>query len=364
MSPSARKRSSTTKPKTGTISPLRKFLWALLGVLLLSMAVVAYELYQRVYKSNVSQQLAEELTYLHIPTNATFTTVLELIQTANLLQNLASFEWVAQQLKYPEAVKPGRYRIEKGMSNFELVRLLVSGRQEPVKLVINRFRSRTDFYGAIGRRLEADSAEIAGIFSDDVYLRAFGFKPEDAMAVIIPNTYELYWNTNAREFFERMYKEYTTFWTDERQTKATALGLSQIEVMKLASIVDEETNKDDEKGVIARVYWNRLQLGMMLQADPTVRFAHNDFSIKRVTGKHLRLESPYNTYQVNGLPPGPICTPSQASIDAVLNSQPHKYLYFCAKEDFSGYHNFAITYPEHQKNARLYQQALSKLNIN
>lgn len=344
--------------------PVRKFVWALLGVLLLSLAVVAYELYQRVYKSNVRQQLAGEVTYLHIPTDANYADVLGLIQAENLLQNLASFEWVAQQLKYPEAVKPGRYRIEKGMSNFELVKLLVSGRQEPVKLVINRFRSRTDFYGAIGRKLEADSAEIAGIFNDDVYLRSFGFSPEDAMAVIVPNTYELYWNTNAKEFFERMHKEYMSFWTEARQSKAKELGLSQVEVMKLASIVDEETNKDDEKGVIARVYWNRLQIGMMLQADPTVRFAHNDFSIKRVTGKHLRLASPYNTYQVNGLPPGPICTPSQASIDAVLNSQPHNYLYFCAKEDFSGYHNFAVTYPEHQKNARLYQQALAKLNIN
>jgi len=363
MSPAAKKRSSTAKSKTGKMSPMRKFLWALLAVLLLSAFVVAFELYQRVYKSNVNQQMAEEVTYLHIPTDANYADVLGLMQSTNLLKDMASFEWVAQQLKYPEAVKPGRYRIEKGMSNFELVKLLVSGRQEPVKLVINRFRSRNDFYGAIGRKLEADSASIAGIFNDEVYLRSFGFSPEDAMAVIIPNTYELYWNTDAKEFFERMFKEYKSFWTDERKVKAVELGLSQVEVMKLAAIVDEETNKNDEKGVIARVYWNRLQIGMMLQADPTVRFAHNDFSIKRVTGKHLRLASPYNTYQVNGLPPGPICTPSQASIDAVLNSQPHNYLYFCAKEDFSGYHNFAVTYPEHQKNARLYQQALAKLNI-
>ncbi len=363
MSPAAKKRSSTNKSKNRASRPVHKFLWALLGVSLLSLLVVGYELYQRVYKSNVSQQLAEEVTYLYIPTASNYADVLELIQAENLLQNLASFEWVAQQLKYPEAVKPGRYRIEKRMSNFELVKLLGSGRQEPVKLVINRFRSRHDFYAAIGRKLEADSTEIEAIFSDAVYLRSFGFTPEDAMAVIVPNTYELYWNTNAQEFFERMWKEYKSFWTEDRKNKATALGLNLVEVMKLAAIVDEETNKDDEKGVIARVYWNRLQMGMLLQADPTVRFAHQDFSIKRVTGKHLRLQSPYNTYQVTGLPPGPICTPSQASIDAVLNSQPHSYLYFCAKEDFSGYHNFAITYPEHQKNARLYQQALAKLNI-
>lgn len=363
MSPATKKKSSSKSAKNGAMSPIRKFLWALLAVLLFSLLVVGYELYQRVYKSNVSQQLAEDISYLLIPTGSNYADVLERMQAENLLQNVTSFEWVAQQLKYPEAIKPGRYRIEKGMSNFELVKLLMSGRQEPVRLVINRFRSRHDFYGAIGKKLEADSAEIAAVFSDAVYLRAFGFTPEDAMAVIVPNTYELYWNTDAQEFFERMLKEYKSFWTDERKSKATALGLTQVEVMKLASIVDEETNKDDEKGTIARVYWNRLQLGMMLQADPTVRFAHQDFTIKRVTGKHLRLASPYNTYQVLGLPPGPICTPAQSSIDAVLNSQAHNYLYFCAKEDFSGYHNFAVTYPEHQKNARLYQQALAKLNI-
>ncbi len=364
MATTPKKKNNPGKAKTAALTPFKKFLWALGGVLLLSLAIVAFELYQRVYKSNVSEKLPEAVTYLLIPTGSNYADVLGLLTAENLLKDLTSFEWVAQQLSYPEKVKPGRYRLEKGMSNFQLVKLLASGRQEPVKLVINRFRSRTDFFGAIGRKLEADSAGIAAVFSDEVYLRTYGFTPEDAMAVIIPNTYELYWDTDARGFFERMFKEYKTFWTDARKEKAVNLKLSPVEVMKLASIVDEETNKDDEKGVIARVYWNRLQTGMMLQADPTVRFAHQDFTIKRVTGKHLRLQSPYNTYQMNGLPPGPICTPSQASIDAVLNSEPHRYLYFCAKEDFSGYHNFAVTYPEHQRNARLYQQALARLNIN
>lgn len=361
MTKKATKSKKPTTTAKGTA--LKKFVWALVGVILLSFTVIGWELYQQVYRSNVSLDNPEESSYLEIPTGSDFPMVLEILRQKNILRDITSFEWVARQLGYPEKVKPGRYPILKGDSNFDIVRMLAAGRQEPVKLIINRFRSREDFFGAVGRKLEADSAELAAIFSDDTWLRTFGLLPEESFAVIIPNTYELYWNTNGKEFFERMYKEYQSFWTQDRRVKAKNLGLNEVEVMKLASIVDEETNKEDEKDVIAGVYLNRLKIAMPLQADPTVRFAHNDFSIKRVTGVHLRLKSPYNTYQVIGLPPGPICTPSIASIDAVLNAEKHTYLYFCAKEDFSGYHRFATTYPEHQKNARLYQMALENRKI-
>lgn len=353
------------KTKTSNASgKLKKLVWAFLAVVLLSLLIAGWELYKKVYVSNVNQNLPEDAFYLEIPTGSDFNRLRSILVETNFLKDMASFEWVAQQLNYTQSVKAGRYRIEKGMNNFELVRLLASGRQEPVRLVINRFRNRNDFFAAIGRRLEADSAEIAALFNDEVYLRAFGFNPENSMAVVIPNTYEFYWNTSAKSFYERMHTEYNSFWNQNRKQKAAEIGLKPIEVMILASIVDEETNKDDEKGLVAGVYLNRLKINMPLQADPTVRFAHQDFSIKRVTGKHLRLKSSYNTYHVSGLPPGPICTPAISSIDAVLNSEPHNYLYFCAKEDFSGYHRFAVNYKEHQQNARLYQQALAKLNIN
>jgi UPF0755 protein len=351
-------------PKKAGNGKFKKLIGAFLAVILLSLLIAGWELYQKVYVSNVKQNLPKDTFYLEIPSGSDFNQLRTILSESNFLNDMASFEWVAQRLNYTTSVKAGRYRIEKGMSNFEMVRLLASGRQEPVRLVINRFRSRNDFFAAIGRRLEADSAQIAALFNDEVYLRAFGFNPENSMAVVIPNTYEFYWNTSANSFFERMHTEYNSFWNQTRKQKARELGLKPIEVMILASIVDEETNKDDEKGQVAGVYLNRMKINMPLQADPTVRFAHQDFSIKRVTGKHLRLQSAYNTYQVNGLPPGPICTPAISSIDAVLNSKPHNYLYFCAKEDFSGYHRFAVTYREHQQNARLYQQALNKLNIN
>jgi UPF0755 protein len=354
---------STRKPKSSSMPIWKKVLWSLLGVGLLSGVLLAATLYQRLYKSNVSESVPGEVVYLEIPTGSTWPELLFLLQQQGLVRDMASFEWVAQRADYPNKVLPGRYRIEAGMNNLELVKLLASGRQEPVKIVINKFRNRFDLYGAVARKLEADSVRLARLFTDDKLMRKHGFNSENSLAMIVPNTYEFYWNTDAAEFLERMFTEYSKFWSAERREKSRRLGLSPEEVMVLASIVEEETNKNDEKGTVAQVYLNRLNMGMKLQADPTVKFAVGDFAIKRVTGKHLEVASPFNTYYVTGLPPAPICTPSIATIDAVLNSSPHDYLYFCAREDFSGYHRFARTYKEHQQNARLYQKALDKLNI-
>ncbi|MFN3528470.1 MAG: endolytic transglycosylase MltG [Bacteroidia bacterium] len=341
----------------------KRILWSVLFIGLFSALFMGYQLYQRLYKVNVSETMRADVFYLEIPTGSRWQDVLFLLQQAGVLQDMASFEWVAQRASYPENVLPGRYRIEQQMNNVDLVKLLASGRQEPVRLMINKFRNRFDLYGAVGRKLEADSLQITQLFTDDKYMRKHGFRAENALAMIIPNTYEFWWNTSAEAFVARMYEEYKRFWTESRREQARRLGLSPVEVMVLASIVEEETNKDDEKGTIARVYLNRLEIGMRLQADPTVKFAVGDFAIKRVTGKHLNVDSPFNTYMYAGLPPAPICTPSIRTIDAVLNSIPNDYLYFCAREDFSGYHNFARTYSKHQENARKYQRALNKLNI-
>lgn len=354
------RRATAAKPNT---SKVKRMLYALLGVVVFSGLLLGYNLYQRTYRTNVSTDLPGELSYLEIPTGSEYRDVLFLLQQGNILKDVPSFEWVAQQAGYPERVLPGRYKIEQGMSNVDLVKLLASGKQEPVRLVINKFRDKYDLFGAVARRLEADSTRLVQLFTDDKLMRKHGFNQENSLAMIIPNTYEFYWNTSALEFMEKMLKENAAFWTAERKEKARRLGLEPTQVMTLASIVEEETNQLQEKGTIARVYLNRLAIGMKLQADPTVRFAIGDFSIKRVRGAMLNHPSPYNTYYAEGLPPAPICTPSIPTIDAVLNSSPNDYLYFCAREDFSGLHSFAKDYRDHQRNAQKYQKALNQRNI-
>jgi len=211
--------------------------------------------------------------------------------------------------------------------------------------------------------LEVSEEQFLALLQDSVYIRSFEFEEETILSLFIPNTYEFWWNTSATGLFDRMHEEYQKFWTEERKQKAAALGLSQKEVSTLASIVQAESQKSDERPRIAGVYINRLRMGMPLQADPTLVFAAGDFNIKRVTAKQMAIDSPYNTYKYTGLPPGPINLPDLNSLDAVLNAEKHDYLYFCAKADFSGYHSFAVGYNEHLSNARRYQQALNAANI-
>jgi UPF0755 protein len=249
------------------------------------------------------------------------------------------------------------------MSNLQLVRKLRSGQQTPVRVTFNTIRTQEDLAEKISANLEVSKEQFLELLQDSVYIRKFGFEEETIMSVFIPNTYEFWWDTSAEELFERMHKEYQIFWTDARKQKAQDLGLSQQEVSTLASIVQAESQKSDERPKIAGVYLNRLRIGMPLQADPTLVFAAGDFSIKRLTAKQMAIDSPYNTYKYAGLPPGPINLPDINSLDAVLNYEKHSYLYFCAKEDFSGYHSFAVGYDEHLSNARRYQRALNAANI-
>lgn len=324
-------------------------------------SIYAYRIYRYVYARNVD--IERDFVHFYIYEGDDYEVVKDRLVEEEIIKDVESFEWVAQRKNYPKFVQGGRYRIENKISNNKLVNLLRSGIQEPVSLTINNIQTKPDLAGLVSRQLEADSAELMNKLNDRSYLSQFGFDPVRIMAMIIPNTYEFYWSTNANEFLQRMAGEYKLFWDDDRKAKAQALKLTQTEVTTLASIVQKETFRSDEKKTVAGLYLNRIRRGMKLQADPTVIFAIGDFSIKRVLKKHLKVDSPYNTYKYAGIPPSPICVPEISSIDAVLNAEKHNYLYMCAKEDFSGYHNFASSLRKHNQNARRYQRALNQRRI-
>lgn len=347
--------SMAKKKQSGKTSGLTRRILLIAGCLIAGILVyVSY----RVFGPNT--RAFGDNKYFYVRTGSTYNDVLKGLQDQGIVRNTGSFNWLAKELGYPSRVKAGRYKINRGMSNFEIVKLLRSGKQAPVTLVINKLRTKDDFVRKVSTNLEADSNALRAILRDQVYLRQFGLDTNTVMCAVVPNSYEFYWNTNAETVFKKLEKEREEFWTDERKAKAGKLGLTPTQVTILASIVEEETNKNDEKPLISSVYLNRYRKGMRLQADPTVKFALQDFGLKRILEKHTLFDSPYNTYHYAGLPPGPICTPSEKSINAVLNTPDTDYLYFCARADFSGYHAFAATYAEHLENARKYQAELNK----
>jgi UPF0755 protein len=301
--------------------------------------------------------------FFYIHTGSGFSAVRDSLVKKGYLTHVKEFEWLSRRKHYDQRVRPGRYLLLNGMRNNTLVNLLRSGRQEPVRVRVQNIRTAEELAGKTGRLLEVDSLQLIRLFKDPVYLSKFGIVPATLFVLFIPDTYEFFWNTSADQLFERMHRESMRFWNQQRRLMADSLHLTIPEVVTLASIVEKESNKNDEKPDIAGVYLNRLKKHIPLQADPTVIFAWNDYSIRRVGKKHTELRSPYNTYFQPGLPPGPICLPSIASVDAVLHARRHSYFYFCAKEDFSGYHSFASTLAEHDRNAKKYQHALNKLNI-
>ena len=260
-------------------------------------------------------------------------------------------------------VKPGRYIIDKELSSNGLINLLRSGSQSPVRITFSNIRSLNQLAGKIGKQIEADSSHIISFLSDDSNFSKDGFTKENIIALFIPDTYEFYWNTDPEELYIRMLSEYRMFWNEERLTKAKDKNLNPVEVSILASIIDDEVAKPDEKPRIAGVYLNRLKRGIPLQACPTIRYAMNDYTITRVLYKYLQTDSPYNTYKHSGLPPGPIRCPSVEGIEAVLNAENHDYLYFVAKADFSGFNNFSRTLAEHNRYAAMYQRELDRRKI-
>ncbi|MEA5109767.1 Endolytic murein transglycosylase [bioreactor metagenome] len=341
--------------------PARRFFW-ILFLLMLFFIIASWFLYMIIFQDNV-YTASEKEAFITIPTGSTFKDVTAELYTHGLIINRKNFELVARLKKYDQSVKAGRYRLTDDMSNLQLVRLLRSGNQTPVKVIFNNIRTPDQLAGRIARQIEADSVSMMKLFSDSTYLDSLGVTITSLFTIIIPNTYELYWNTNARSFINRMKRESDKFWEGSRSLKLSQINMNRHEVITLASIVEKETNKNDEKARVAGVYINRLKNGWLLEADPTLVFAHGDFEIRRVLSSHKLIDSPYNTYKNKGLPPGPICLPSIASIDAVLNHENHNYMFFCAREDFSGYHNFARTLEQHNLNAWKYQQALNRRNI-
>ena len=324
---------------------------------------MVYELYSRVYQPNIVLPDNTE-KYIYIPTSAEFHDVVKVLSENGLLINANSFEWLAKQKKYTSNIKAGRYKINRALNNNDLVNLLRSGKQTPIKVTFNNLRNKEQLAGRIASQIEADSLSIINYITDTTFLNKLQLTTDNVACLFIPNTYEFYWNTSVEGFVNRMVKEYSSFWNSSRKKKAAAIKLNYYQVSALASIVEKEQNiKRDERPEIAGLYLNRLKKRMKLESDPTLIFALNDFSIKRVLNKDKKVDSPYNTYKNKGLPPGPICIPSINAIDAVLNASDNKYIFMCAKEDFSGYHNFAKTYTKHLINARKYQKALNMRKI-
>jgi UPF0755 protein len=298
---------------------------------------------------------------LYIRTKApTKQAVLDSIDKNNIVYNLATFKWLASWMNYWTSIKPGKYEVKKGTSLLTLVRMLRNGHQTPVKLVITKLRTREDLARLTGNKFEFDSIQMLRYLTSSDSLKSYYLDSTTVMSAIIPDTYTYFWNSTPSVVFEKLYDESKKFWTSERKQQAQAHGLTPIQAYTLASIIEEETNNNNEKANIASVYLNRMNKGMPLQADPTIKFALRDFGLKRIYEKYLLVESPYNTYKNKGLPPGPICTPSKKSIDAVLNAPQTEYLYFVASPDFKQEHDFSTSYEEHLKKAKLYQQALNR----
>lgn len=301
--------------------------------------------------------------FFYIKTGSNYNDVKTSLTQQQIISSPFIFDQLSKWMKYTAWVKAGRYEISNGMSIFNLVRMLRNGKQSPVRLIINKIRTKEDIAAFISKRFECDSLSVINYFNSNDSLKQFNLDTNTVVSAIIPNTYIYNWNTTFPKLFQRLYAEHNKFWNDERKNEAAALGLNPAEVYTLASIVEEETVKDEDKPLIASVYLNRLSKGMKLGADPTVKFALKNFALKRIYDKYLFYDSPYNTYKYAGLPPGPICTPSVKTIDACLQPAKTNYLYFVASAARPGFHDFSETYEEHIKLAKKYQEKLDSLNI-
>jgi UPF0755 protein len=338
-----------------------KIILAAIVLLGIGAGIWGYSTYKEIYNSNVDLG-NKEYEYLYIPSGSDFDQLISIFESNGFLKDVASFKKVAN-LKSFAKVKAGRYKVPNHMSNNALIGMLRIGDQSPVNITFNHIRTLPQLAGKLSKNIEVDSLTMANILLDKETHKKYGFNKNTFISMFLANTYEVFWDISPESLLQRMATEYKNFWNKKRKKKARKLGLSQSEVATLASIVQLESLKADEQPTIAGVYLNRLKKRMPLQADPTVIYAIGDFSIRRVLKHQLKYNSPYNTYIHSGLPPGPIYLTSPTTIDAVLDYQKHNYIYFCAKEDFSGYHNFATSYNQHLNNARKYQRALSRRKI-
>lgn len=335
---------------------MRKLIvFLVLSVLLISFTYYGYQI---CYTPNIL--VGKEDQVIVIPDSADFEKVQQILHEGNYVQDLISFSFLAKLMDYDKGVKPGRYTLKANMTNIQAVRYLRLGLQEPVKITFNNVRLISDLSEKITKNLEMKPEQFEAALVNFAMTNAYGFNKDNILCMFIPNTYEVYYNSSPKQLIARMHEEYEKFWNTERQDKAGALKLTPVEVSILASIVQAETVKRDEAPIIAGLYINRLKQGIPLQADPTLVFASGDFALKRVLNEHKLIDSPYNTYKYAGLPPGPINLPEISSLNATLDYLKSDYIYMCAKEDFSGRHNFSASYDEHIKNAQRYQAALTR----
>ena len=344
---------------------IKKILLAILVIGLVVAAFFANFVYKAMLRPNTA--FNNETAYVYIPSNASYDEVRN--QLEPLLEDIDSFDDLAEQKKYTTNIKAGKYAIKKGMTNNDIINSIRS-KNLPIKVSFNNQSTLEKLAGRISKEIEADSTSLINAMHNDAFLVENKFNKATALGMYLPNSYEFFWNTSAEAFRNRMLKEYKRFWTDARIQKAHDNGLSQDQVITLASIVYEESKQASEQPRIAGVYMNRLRIGMPLQADPTLKFAayqlpkYQNTVIKRVLNVHKDIESPYNTYKNRGLPPGLIAMPDISAIDAVLNYEKHKYLYFAADAKRYGFHKFAKTLSQHNVNARAYQRYLSSQGIN
>ena len=332
------------------------FIWSFLVGLILGAAVVVWGFIS--FKGNA---VIEEKEF-YVSRNTTYQELVDSLKPT--IKHHLAFDLYAERLTLKDSYKKGHYVVKPGMNVIGIVRMFKLGLQTPVGVTMNNVKIPAQLAGKLAKQFEADSVEFMQVLTDETLARKFGFDSHLTMfSIFLPNTYEFYWTATPSEFVDRMYKEYKRFWSEERDAKRKRSGLNRVEVATLASIVYEETRKVDEMPRVAGVYINRLRKGMPLQADPTIKYAMQQFGLRRILKSYLKYPSPYNTYINKGLPPSPICMPSVEAIDAVLNFEKHEYLYFCARHTFDGYHNFAKSYSDHLKNARLYQTELNKRKI-
>ncbi|MGI9541846.1 MAG: endolytic transglycosylase MltG [Cyclobacteriaceae bacterium] len=340
----------------------RKLLIVTIVIFSILLTTLSFYIYQIVKTPNILVE--QDDRHLLIPNGATFDTVRDSLFHGKFLTDAVSFSFLAKQMDYQENVKPGRYLLKGDMTNIEAIRLLRSGSQTPVNITFNNVRTIPDLAAKICQNIHLTPDELLPLLQDSATIAQYGFSQGNIIGMFIPNTYEVYWTTSGENLLGKMYDEYQKFWNDERTAKANELDMNLQEVATLASIVEaEQLTHADERKRIAGLYINRLKRGMKLDSDPTLIFAGGDFTVKRVLDKDKEIDSPYNTYIHGGLPPGPIYLPSISSIDAVLNYESHQYLYMCAKEDFSGYHNFATNLTQHLRYARLYQNELNRSRV-
>lgn len=330
---------------------------AAIAIILLAFGVWSYQL---MFAPNFN---IDNVSYVYISPSTTFETLCEQLSDSAHCKNIKSFKRLATFMNYPENMKTGRYKIKPGMDNFMLINDLRKKHQSPVRFTFNNIRLKEDLAHRIGEQLMLEPDSLISFMNDSSSCASMGFTPQTIVSMFIPNTYEVYWDMSEESFLKRMKKEYDSFWNEKRRKKASEMNMTPQEIATLASIVEEESANRAEYPIIAGLYINRLKRGIPLQADPTVKFAVGDFSLKRIMHEHLEIESPYNTYKYAGLPPGPLRVPSSSTIDAVLNYTNHTYLYMCAKEDFSGSHNFASTLEQHSRNAQRYRAALNRNGI-